>query len=124
MNRRQRERRLRRAQVRPVKPVVYIYEPGRNERVDMLVAYIKVNDWQVRFVEYCEDIVTPGLLGQYAGVCDGYRQTIKVKTTGASEEQIVAVLEHEIEHMNGAERGTDHPLLGLRCGGRTNGMGQ
>jgi len=92
-------------------------------RRDELVAEVEANGWTVRFQEYCEDAETPGLLGMYGGVCMHLKKTIKVKLHGMSDEQIIAVLEHEIEHMNGARWGTDHPHLGLKCGGRCNGWG-
>jgi hypothetical protein len=94
------------------------------QRIDELVAEVEANGWTVRFQEYCEDSETPGLLGMYGGVCMHKKKTIKVKLHGMSDEQIIAVLEHEIEHMNGARWGTDRPDLELHCGGRVNGWGE
>lgn len=76
--------------------------------------------YSVRFVDYCEDADTPGFLGQYGGVCDRKNKVIKVRTKGMTRTQIAAIIEHEIEHANGAEHATDHPELGLRCGGNFN----
>jgi hypothetical protein len=78
---------------------------------------IKAAGFEVRFVEYCEDHETPGFLGQLAGVTMHAEKKVKIKTRRMSPQHIEAALEHELEHVRGAEHGTDHPHLGLRCGG-------
>jgi hypothetical protein len=70
---------------------------------------IEANGWIVEFPRWCEDHETPGILGQASGVTVHERAAIKVKTQGASREQVVAVLQHEIEHMHGARNAADHP---------------
>ena len=79
--------------------------------------HIEKQGYEVRFVEYCEDHETPGFLGQIAGVTMYDKKVVKISTRRRSPEQIEATLSHELEHVNGAERGTDHPHLGLKCGG-------
>lgn len=88
-----------------------------NALIEAAIANARAIGWAVELREYCEDAETPGLLGLYAGVCVHSRKAIKVRTAGMSVEQIAAIIEHEIEHALGAERATDRPELGLRCGG-------
>jgi hypothetical protein len=89
----------------------------RSPRIRRAVERARALGWTVEFRPYCEDAETPGFLGLLAGVCLHDRRAIKVRVTGMSREQIAAIIEHEIEHAEGAERGTDHPDLGLVCGG-------
>lgn len=77
--------------------------------------------YQVRFVEFCEDTITPGVLGTLAGKCDPDRKLITVATWHGSKQRIEAVLSHELEHAGGVEHATDYPDLGMKCGGRLNG---
>lgn len=127
MNRTQRKRRAKGIaasdkRAKRLKP--YDYRPGRSARIDELVSEVEANGWTVRFQPYCEDTETPGWLGRYAGVCLHKQQIIKIKLVGQTEAHIIAILEHEMEHMRGERWGTDHPLLGLHCGGRITGMGE
>jgi hypothetical protein len=78
---------------------------------------IEAEGFTVRFQDYCEDTETPGLLGHFAGVTMHVEKIVKIKTRRMSPAQIEAALSHELEHVRGAEKGTDHPHLGLRCGG-------
>jgi len=78
---------------------------------------IKAHGYTVRFVKFCEDHETPGFLGQIAGVTSYDTKDVKIKTRRMSPAQIEAALHHELEHVRGAKRGSDHPHLGLRCGG-------
>jgi hypothetical protein len=78
---------------------------------------IEAKGFEVRFVKWCEDHETPGLLGMFAGVTLHKEKVVKIKTRRMSPQQIEAALSHELEHVNGADRGTDHPHLGLKCGG-------
>jgi hypothetical protein len=73
--------------------------------------------YRVEYAPFLESARLPGMLGQHAGLCDRENKLIRVRTTKMSKEQIAAIIEHELEHAEGAERGTDHPELGLRCGG-------
>lgn len=74
--------------------------------------------YTVKFVPFVEDAQTPGvLLGKMAGVTLTDLKLIKIRTKGLSKAQIIAALEHELEHAEGKEWGTDHPDLGLKCGG-------
>lgn len=71
----------------------------------------------MRFVPYCEDHETPGFLGMFAGITLHDSKQVKVSTRYRSQQQVEAILAHELEHVKGAERGTDYPSLGLKCGG-------
>jgi hypothetical protein len=81
---------------------------------------IRAAGYTVRFVEWCEDHETPGFLGQFAGVTMYAEKIVKIKTRRMSPAHIEAALSHELEHVLGAKKGTDHPHLGLRCGGSVN----
>lgn len=91
--------------------------PIRSPAIKRAVQKAHTMGWTVQFVEFCEDAETPGMLGALGGVCFLDEKRIKVRTRGMSREQIAAIVEHELEHAMGAERGTDHPHLGLHCGG-------
>jgi len=91
--------------------------PTRSPAIRRAVDRAKRLGYTVRFVKFCEDSETPGILGQMAGVCLREAKLIKVRTEGMSRVQIAAIIEHELEHAQGADRGTDHPELGLHCGG-------
>jgi hypothetical protein len=93
-------------------------------RIEALVAEVEAEGWTVRFVKYCEDTQTPGFLGQLGGVTLATERLIKIRTYKMTLRQRLAILEHEIEHMHGAEWATDHEVLGLRCGGRVNFFGE
>lgn len=59
------------------------------------------------------------------GLCDRQRKLIIVGLRNLREHgmptcsrpMLQAILEHEIEHAEGAEHATDHPQFGLMCGG-------
>ena len=78
---------------------------------------VNARGWTVELRAYCEDSETPGFLGQYAGLCCHDLKAIMVKTTDMRFDQIVAVIEHELEHASGKKKATDRPELGFVCGG-------
>lgn len=90
----------------------------RSPTIRRLTQQARQLGYQVRFAEFCEDATTPGMLGVLAGKCDPNTRTITVATWHGNKQRIEAVLSHELEHAGGADRGTDYPELGLRCGGR------
>lgn len=92
-------------------------------RISHAEAAIAAEGWTLVYQEYVEDSETPGLLGQMGGITMPSVRKIKVKTHEMSRAQIAAILEHEIEHMHGAHKGTDHPDLDLACGGRYSPFG-
>lgn len=53
----------------------------------------------VRFVDYCEDSRTPGLLGYYAGVTDWAEREVKIATKGRRTSELVETLKHELHHV-------------------------
>lgn len=81
--------------------------------------------YRVTFREFVADAQTPALFpGQIAGRCDYERREIVVSTHRApgvprTRPEIAAILNHECEHAEGADRGTDYPEFNLKCGGTT-----
>ena len=53
------------------------------------------------------------------GHCDYEKKVIRVATGTYSRAMIAAILEHEVEHAEGAAVATDRPEFGLRCGNRS-----
>lgn len=98
--------------------------PTRSPAIRRAVERARKIGYTVEFKEFCEDAETPGMIGQFAGVCVRDRKAIKVRTKGMSKAHIAAIIEHELEHAEGKDRGTDRPELGLRCGGTVNVFGQ
>jgi len=60
---------------------------------------IRAEGFTVRYVEYCEDSRTPGLLGQIAGVTDWELREVKIRTKGRTEQEIIDTLLHEFRHV-------------------------
>ena len=92
--------------------------PIRSPELRRLTDRARKLGYTVRFVRFCEDTRTPGMLGRFQGVCDYERREIKVATDGNSRAKLAAILDHELEHAAGAEVGTDHPEHGLTCGNK------
>lgn len=53
----------------------------------------------VRFVDYCEDADTPGLLGQIAGATNWDGREVKIATKGRRTAELVETLKHELHHV-------------------------
>jgi hypothetical protein len=53
----------------------------------------------IRYVPFCEDSQTPGLLGQIAGVTDWRNREVKIRTQGRAPLEIAETLEHEARHV-------------------------
>lgn len=77
--------------------------------------------YRVAFVDYITGI--PAVMPP-AGACRRDLRLIQVSTAFVDQqpehlrrETVAAIIEHELEHALGADRGTDFPHLGLRCGG-------
>lgn len=78
----------------------------------------------VEFVEFVASGARPALVPPQ-GLCDHAGRTIYVGVRDLSEPgmppcsraKVLAVLEHELEHAEGAEFATDRPEFGLKCGG-------
>mgnify|MGYP000913286798 CR=1 FL=1 len=84
--------------------------------------------YTVTFREFVADASMPlAFPDMVPGRCDYEKREIVVGTRTAagtrSRAEILAILEHEIEHAEGAEIATDRPEFGLRCGGRWTGHG-
>lgn len=50
-----------------------------------------------------------------AGICDLDAKQVRVAVRGRSRAEIAGIIDHELDHAEGAERGRTLP--GLRCGG-------
>jgi hypothetical protein len=57
------------------------------------------NGYTVRYVEYCEDSRTPGLLGQIAGVTDREWKEVKIATHKKTPADLADILLHELHHV-------------------------
>ena len=75
--------------------------------------------YTVNFVEFVPTASTPMLILP-EGMCDPVKMEIRVSTRGNSRQKILAILEHELEHAEGKDVGTDRPEFGLVCGGTVN----
>lgn len=118
---RRRQRTLQDLRARSYRPAL---PPARQREADALIADIEAEGYTVHFVEWCEDAETPGvLLGMMAGITLPRSRKVKIRTREMAPAQIISILSHELEHVRGAEWATDHEHLGLRCGGRRNGLG-
>jgi hypothetical protein len=61
---------------------------------------IRAEGFTLRYVEWCEDAQTPGILGYYRGVTDRLRREVKVSTRATpTAEERAEVLEHELRHV-------------------------
>lgn len=61
---------------------------------------ITAHGYALRYVEYCEDAQTPGLLGQVRGVTDHKRKTIKIGTKANPTPALIEdILAHELRHI-------------------------
>jgi hypothetical protein len=64
---------------------------------------IEQHGFTVRFVDYCEDAETPGLLGHLAGVTTWDRREVKVATKRRGPAELVETLKHELHHVEDPE---------------------
>ena len=65
---------------------------------------IVAHGYTVRYVEYCEDSRTPGLLGQIRGVCDHERREVKISTkANPTRADMCNILAHELRHLDEPE---------------------
>jgi hypothetical protein len=78
--------------------------------------------WTLELKEFCEDAETPGFLGSRLGICVMSRKAIKIRTSGRTQAQIVAAIEHELRHATGTEEAGDDDAHGIRCGGSRRGI--
>lgn len=78
-----------------------------------LVRRIHAHGFQVRFVDWCEDARTPGLLGQTRGCVDYERREVKIsRLANPKTRQMTEILAHELRHLDEPEWdcGSRHPL--------------
>jgi hypothetical protein len=68
-------------------------------RIAAAEAAIRAAGFELRYVEFCEDAETPGILGVYRGVTHRATRRVKVATRWRSREEIAEVLEHELRHV-------------------------
>jgi hypothetical protein len=70
------------------------------ERIARAEAAIRAAGYTVRYVEWCEDARTPGILGYYRGVTDRERREVKVGVKAHdTRHQLADTLEHEQRHV-------------------------
>lgn len=61
---------------------------------------IRERGYDLRYVDYCEDAETPGLLGQIRGAVNHDKQEVKVSIkANPSLGEVAAALEHELRHI-------------------------
>ena len=72
---------------------------GERRRIETAEAAIIATAFDLRYVEYCEDARTPGLLGHIAGVTDWELHLVKIKTRGRTPGELADTLEHERHHV-------------------------
>jgi selenophosphate synthetase-related protein len=66
----------------------------------MLHSRIESHGFSVKYVEYCEDASTPGLLGQIRGVTNRERREVKISLkSNPRVEDLHEILEHELRHI-------------------------
>jgi hypothetical protein len=70
---------------------------------ELVEAEIAGHGFTIRYVDYCEDSRTPGLLGHYAGVTDRGRCEVKIRTKGRTPAEILETLAHEARHVREPE---------------------
>jgi hypothetical protein len=70
------------------------------ERIARTEDKIKANGYALRYVDYCEDADTPGLLGQIRGAVNHDRREVKIgRKANATPELLAGALEHELRHI-------------------------
>jgi hypothetical protein len=93
-----------------------------------LERFIRDCGYRLRYVEFCEDAATPGLVGYYGGVTSHARRDVKISTKRAGEHgvrarsifQIVDILRHEARHV--ADPGWtcgNQPVVSVGMGSRS-----
>ena len=75
------------------------HEPLLADEQLRLVAEISLLGYKVRYVPYCEDARTPGLLGMFVGVTDRERKEVKISTSNRTCVEIIETLRHELHHV-------------------------
>ncbi len=69
-----------------------------------LESRIQAHGYAVRWVEWCEDARTPGLLGQIRAVVDRERREVKLgKAANPTPELRLDILRHELRHLDEPE---------------------
>ena len=70
------------------------------ERIARTEAKIAANGYSLRYVDYCEDADTPGLLGQIRGAVNHDRREVKVgRKANPTPEALAEALDHELHHI-------------------------
>jgi hypothetical protein len=71
-----------------------------DDRIRAAEEAIREAGFTLRYVEYCEDAETPGLLGYYRGATNQDLKVVKVSTKVNDTPELMAeVLEHELHHV-------------------------
>jgi hypothetical protein len=62
---------------------------------------IRAHDFTLRYVDWCEDARTPGLLGQIRGVTDWERKEVKISLfANPLRCDLLDILTHELRHLD------------------------
>jgi hypothetical protein len=70
------------------------------ERIERTTAKIEANGYTLRYVDYCEDHETPGLLGQIRGAVNHERREVKVgRKANPTGVALADALDHELRHI-------------------------
>ena len=83
------------------KTVRTLAEQAMDQLRDELERRIRAHGYALRYVEYCEDARTPGLLGQIRGVTDHERREVKIGTkANPTTFEMMDILTHELRHLD------------------------
>lgn len=98
--------------------------PARSAKIRRLVEEARRIGFAVEFVEWVASAEYPMAVPP-EGMCiqDKGRKLIRVSIRNNSKEKIAKIIEHELEHARGEDRGSDVPAFGLKCGGTYRGAG-
>lgn len=62
---------------------------------------IVAHGYELVYVEWCENSVTPGLLGQIRGVTDRNRKVVRISlNANPTVDDMVEILRHELRHLD------------------------
>lgn len=74
------------------------------KRIAFFSEQIEAHGFTIRYVDYCEDSRTPGLLGQIRGVTDWGLREVKIgRKANPTAEDMAKILGHEYRHVHDLE---------------------
>jgi hypothetical protein len=70
------------------------------QKIGNLERQIRSHGFAVRYVDWCEDAQTPGLLGQIRGVTDRRGKVVKIgRMANQTQAEMIDILRHELRHI-------------------------